>query len=69
MVFARPVVLPLSIRGNLTYALELAGEKRKAILDEAEHAYIDAMIAMRDSQAAALSKVVTLYKSLGGGWE
>jgi len=35
MVFARPVVLPLSIRKNLTYALELAGEKRKNILDEA----------------------------------
>jgi phosphate transport system ATP-binding protein len=35
IVFARPVVLPLSIRGNLTYALELAGEKRKERLDEA----------------------------------
>ncbi len=35
MVFARPVVLPLSIRKNLTYALELAGERRKATLDEA----------------------------------
>jgi phosphate transport system ATP-binding protein len=35
MVFARPVVLPLSIRGNLTYGLELAGEKRRARLDEA----------------------------------
>lgn len=35
MVFARPVVLPLSIRGNLTYGLELAGEKRRAKLDEA----------------------------------
>jgi phosphate transport system ATP-binding protein len=35
MVFARPVVLPLSIRGNLTYGLELAGEKRKTRLDEA----------------------------------
>ncbi len=35
MVFARPVALPLSIRGNLTYALELAGEKRKSRLDEA----------------------------------
>lgn len=34
MVFAQPVVLPLTIRGNLTYALELAGEKRKAHLDE-----------------------------------
>jgi len=35
MVFARPVVLPLTIRGNLTYALELAGEKHKERLDEA----------------------------------
>ena len=35
MVFARPVVLPLSIRENLTYGLELAGEKRRAKLDEA----------------------------------
>lgn len=35
MVFARPVVLPLTIRSNLTYALELAGEKRKQRLDEA----------------------------------
>jgi phosphate transport system ATP-binding protein len=35
MVFARPVVLPLSIRGNLTYGLELAGEKRRAKLDDA----------------------------------
>ena len=35
MVFARPVVLPLTIRGNMTYGLELAGEKRKSRLDEA----------------------------------
>lgn len=35
MVFARPVVLPMSIRENLTYGLSLAGEKRKNILDEA----------------------------------
>jgi phosphate transport system ATP-binding protein len=35
MVFARPVALPLTIRGNLTYALELAGEKRKERLGEA----------------------------------
>ena len=35
MVFARPVVLPLSIRENITYGLELAGEKRRAKLDEA----------------------------------
>jgi phosphate transport system ATP-binding protein len=35
MVFARPVVLPMSIRQNLTYGLELAGEKRRTKLDEA----------------------------------
>ncbi len=35
MVFARPVVLPLSIRGNLTYGLELAGERRPAVLKAA----------------------------------
>ena len=35
MVFARPVVLPFSIRGNLTYGLELAGENRKSRHDEA----------------------------------
>jgi phosphate transport system ATP-binding protein len=35
MVFARPVVLPFSIRGNITYGLELAGETRKSRLDEA----------------------------------
>jgi phosphate transport system ATP-binding protein len=35
MVFARPVVLPMSVRQNMTYGLELAGEKRKSKLDEA----------------------------------
>lgn len=35
MVFARPVVLPLTIRGNLTYGLEVAGERRKSTLNEA----------------------------------
>jgi phosphate transport system ATP-binding protein len=35
MVFARPVVLPMSIRANLTYGLELAGEKNKTRLNEA----------------------------------
>jgi phosphate transport system ATP-binding protein len=45
MVFARPVVLPLSIRDNLTYGLELAGERNKLRLDEA---------AARSLQQAAL---------------
>src|SRR5512136_1358321 len=35
MVFARPVVLPMSIRQNLTYGLELANEKRRSKLEEA----------------------------------
>lgn len=35
MVFAQPVVLPMSIRQNLTYGLEIAGERRKSRLEEA----------------------------------
>jgi phosphate transport system ATP-binding protein len=35
MVFARPVVLPMSIRENLTYGLEVAGIKDPALLEEA----------------------------------
>lgn len=34
IVFARPVVLPMSIRQNITYGLDLAGEKRRSALDE-----------------------------------
>jgi phosphate transport system ATP-binding protein len=34
MVFARPVVLPMSIRQNLTYGLEVAGIKDKFKLEE-----------------------------------
>jgi len=35
IVFARPVVLPFSIRKNLTYGLELAGIRQKQQLEEA----------------------------------
>ncbi len=35
IVFSRPLPLPLSIYQNLTYGLELAGEKRRSVLDEA----------------------------------
>ncbi len=35
MVFARPVVLPLTIRQNITYGLELAGVHRRSELDAA----------------------------------
>jgi len=33
IVFSRPVPLPLSIYGNVSYGLEMAGEHRKGILD------------------------------------
>jgi phosphate transport system ATP-binding protein len=35
MVFARPVVLPMTIRENLTYGLEIAGQRDKFKLDNA----------------------------------
>jgi len=35
MVFARPVVLPMSIRANLTYGLELAGQRSQTRLNGA----------------------------------
>lgn len=35
IVFSRPVPLPLSIRQNISYALEVAGERSKKKLDEA----------------------------------
>ncbi len=35
MVFARPVVLPLTIKENLTYGLEVAGERNQFQLDQA----------------------------------
>ena len=35
IVFSRPVPLPLTIYQNISYALEIAGERRKSRLDEA----------------------------------
>jgi phosphate transport system ATP-binding protein len=35
MVFARPVVLPMSIRENIHYGLELSGERNSAALENA----------------------------------
>lgn len=35
IVFARPVVLPMSVRQNITYGLELAGVRSTSALDEA----------------------------------
>lgn len=45
MVFAQPVVLPMTIRQNLSYGLELAGERRASVLAQA---------AERSLRAAAL---------------
>jgi phosphate transport system ATP-binding protein len=61
MVFARPVVLPISVRANLTYALELAGERRKNVLDEAverslnQAALWEEMMDRLDDPASSLS--------------
>lgn len=61
MVFARPVTLPLTIRGNLTYGLEVMGEKRKSRLDEAverslrQAALWDEVRDRLEDQAVALS--------------
>jgi phosphate transport system ATP-binding protein len=35
MVFSRPVVLPMSIKENITYGLELAGVRKQSVLDDA----------------------------------
>lgn len=42
MVFARPVPLPMTIRQNLTYGLELAGRKSKADLEAAVESSLQA---------------------------
>jgi phosphate transport system ATP-binding protein len=61
MVFARPVVLPMSIRQNLTYGLEVAGIKDKIQLEDAverslnQAALWDEVKERLDDPAAALS--------------
>lgn len=61
MVFARPVVLPMSIRGNIVYGLDVMGEKRRSKLDEAverslrQAALWDEVKDRLDDQAIALS--------------
>jgi len=45
IVFARPIPLPLTIYGNVSYGLEMAGEHRKPYLDRAvEHGLRQAML-------------------------
>jgi phosphate transport system ATP-binding protein len=61
MVFARPIVLPMSLRDNLTYGLKLAGERSQAKFDQAvekslrQAALWDEVKDRLDSPAADLS--------------
>lgn len=61
MVFARPVVLPMSIRKNITYGLEVMGERNYAKLSDAversliQAALFDEIKDRLDDQAIALS--------------
>jgi phosphate transport system ATP-binding protein len=61
MVFAQAIPLPMSIRHNMTYGLELAGERDKARLDEAVESGLSAAALWDevkdrlDEPAAALS--------------
>lgn len=61
IVFARPVVLPMTIRQNLTYGLELAGIRLQSTLAEAVETSLKAAALWTevkdrlDSSAAALS--------------
>ncbi len=77
MVFARPVVLPMSIRGNLTYGLELAGETRldeaverslrlAAIWDEVNDRLDDPAIALSggQQQRVCLARVLALQPEI-----
>jgi phosphate transport system ATP-binding protein len=63
MVFARPVVLPMSIRENLTYGLELAGEKNQVAMDRAVESSLKAA-ALWDEVADRLDDTAI---SLSGG--
>jgi len=63
MVFARPIVLPMSIRSNLTYSLELTGEKRASVLDEAVESSLK-QAALWDEVKDRLSEAAV---SLSGG--
>ncbi|MBN2548122.1 MAG: phosphate ABC transporter ATP-binding protein [Anaerolineales bacterium] len=61
MVFARPIVLPMSIRENLTYSLRLTGERNRQALEDAverslhQAALWDEVKDRLDHQAIALS--------------
>ncbi|HRQ32611.1 MAG TPA: phosphate ABC transporter ATP-binding protein [Anaerolineales bacterium] len=63
MVFARPVPLPMSIRDNVTYGLELAGETRRAKLDEA----VERSLTLAAIWDEVKDRLDTLAVALSGG--
>ncbi|MBE7536081.1 MAG: phosphate ABC transporter ATP-binding protein [Anaerolineales bacterium] len=63
MVFARPVPLPMSIRDNVTYGLELAGEKHRATLDEA----VERSLTLAAIWDEVKDRLDTLAVALSGG--
>jgi len=63
MVFARPVVLPLTIRQNVTYGLELAGQRDRRTLSDAVQRSLEAA-ALWDEVFDRLDQPAT---SLSGG--
>ncbi len=63
MVFARPVVLPLTIRQNVTYGLELAGQRDRRSLSDAVQRSLEAA-ALWDEVFDRLDQPAT---SLSGG--
>jgi phosphate transport system ATP-binding protein len=63
MVFARPVVLPMTVRQNVTYGLELAGQHDRNRLSDAVHQSLEAA-ALWDEVYDRLDQPAT---SLSGG--
>jgi phosphate transport system ATP-binding protein len=63
MVFARPVVLPMTVRQNLTYGLELAGQRDRTIFEAVVEASLQAA-ALWDEVRDRLDAPAT---SLSGG--
>jgi phosphate transport system ATP-binding protein len=60
MVFARPVVLPMTIRQNMTYGLELAGERNQERLNEAVERGLQAAALWEEVQDRLEDPAITL---------
>jgi len=60
MVFARPVVLPMTIRQNMTYGLELAGERNRERLNQAVERGLQASALWEEVQDRLDEPAITL---------